>query len=121
MSDGSDEKLLAPPPALISRNPLRWFAFFGPGAIVASVNIGSGEIFFPSRNGAVFGYRVLWVLLLIAVLKWVLAYTSMRHMVLTGAHPCERWNSLLGPRVRVDRNRTTAPKSGHSGRPRNVE
>ena len=98
MSSSSDVRLLLPPPALISRNPLRWFAFFGPGAIVASVNIGSGEIFFPSRNGAIFGYRVLWVLLLIALLKWILAYTSMRHMILSGGHPCERWNSIPGPR-----------------------
>ncbi len=72
--------------------------FFGPGAIVASVNIGSGEILFPSRSGAIFGYRVLWVLLLIAVLKWVLVYTSMRHMIVSGGHPCERWTSIPGPR-----------------------
>ena len=72
-------------------------AFFGPGAIIASVNIGSGEIFFPSRTGSVFGYRILWVLLLIALLKWILVYTSMRHMILTGVHPCQRWSSIPGP------------------------
>lgn len=32
-----------PPAALWSRNPLAWFRFFGPGAIVASVTVGSGE------------------------------------------------------------------------------
>ena len=98
MSVDPGVQLFSPPTALISRNPLRWFAFFGSEAIVASVNIGSGEIFFPSRNGAVFGYRVLWVLLLVAILKWVLVYTSMRHMILSGGHPCERWSSLPGPR-----------------------
>ena len=98
MSDHSDARLVTPPAALIRRNPVRWLAFFGPGAIVASVNIGSGEIFFPSRNGAIFGYRVLWVLLLIAILKWILVYTSVRHMILSGGHPCERWKSIPGPR-----------------------
>ena len=97
MSEESNTGFPPPPPSLLSRSPLRWFAFFGPGAIIASVNIGSGEIFFPSRTGSVFGYRILWVLLLIALLKWVLVYTSMRHMILTGGHPCRRWSSIPGP------------------------
>ena len=97
MATDRDSQILPPPPALLSRNPFQWLAFFGPGAIIASVNIGSGEIFFPSRNGAVFGYKVLWVLLLIAILKWVLVYTSMRHMILSGGHPCHRWTSIPGP------------------------
>lgn len=50
-----------PPAALWSRNPLAWFRFFGPGAIVASVTVGSGEIVFPSRGGALFGYQLLWI------------------------------------------------------------
>jgi len=91
------DQLLAPPQALLSRNPLKWLKFFGPGAIVASVTIGSGEIFFSSRGGAIFGYRILWVLLAVALLKWVLAYSSMRHMILSGGHPFDRWSSLPGP------------------------
>jgi hypothetical protein len=92
-----EEQLHAPPRALLSANPLKWFRFFGPGAIVASVTIGSGEVFFSSRGGAIFGYRILWVLLGVALLKWVLAYCSMRHMILSGGHPFDRWNSLPGP------------------------
>ncbi len=42
-----------------------WARFFGPGAVIASVNVGSGEVLFPARSGA---------------------------------HPCERWNFLPGPR-----------------------
>lgn len=96
--DSPIQELMAPPRALICRNPLMWFRFFGPGAVMASLHIGTGEILFPSRSGAIFGYRILWVFLFVAVLKWVLAYTSMRHMVLSGAHPCERWTFLPGPR-----------------------
>ena len=33
-------------------------AFFGPGAIVASLTIGSGETVFATRVGAVFGYAM---------------------------------------------------------------
>ena len=87
-----------PPAALWSRNPLAWFRFFGPGAIVASVTVGSGEIVFPSRGGALFGYQLLWIFPAVALLKWGMAYASMRHMILSGAHPFQRWTHLPGPR-----------------------
>ena len=54
-----ETRITDPPAALRSRNPLAWFRFFGPGAIVASVTVGSGEIVFPSRGGALFGYQLL--------------------------------------------------------------
>jgi hypothetical protein len=87
-----------PPPALLSRNPLAWFSIFGPGAVIASLTIGSGELIFSSRAGAIFGYRLLWFFLLVLVLKWVLVYSTARHMVLTGAHPFHRWMEMPGPR-----------------------
>src|SRR6266508_7037007 len=86
------------PLALQSRNPLAWMTFFGPGAVIASLTIGAGELIFSSRAGALFGYRLLWFFLLVLVLKWVLVYATARHMVLTGAHPMQRWMDLPGPR-----------------------
>lgn len=80
-------ELITPPESLLSKNPLRWLKFFGPGAIIASCTIGSGEVLFSSRGGAVFGYNILWVFILASFLKWVLCYCSMRHMILSGAHP----------------------------------
>jgi len=91
-------EMLPPPPALFSRNPLSWIRFFGPGAILASVNIGSGELVFPARGGAMFGYGLIWIFPLVALLKWGMAYYAIRHMVLSGAHPLERWSRLPGPR-----------------------
>jgi hypothetical protein len=87
-----------PPPSLLSSNPLRWLAVFGPGAIIASLTIGVGELVFSSRGGAIFGYRLLCYLVVVLALKWVLVYASARHIVLTGAHPFQRWMSLPGPR-----------------------
>ena len=81
----------------MTRNPIQWLRFFGPGAIIASVTIGSGELVFPARGGSMFGYNLLWVFLWCGFLKWILAYCSMRHMILSGAHPFERWNRLPGP------------------------
>ncbi len=93
-----NEQVLEPPRALISRNPVGWIRYFGPGAILASVTVGSGEVVFPSRGGSLFSYNVLWVILFFATLKWVMAYTSIRHMILSGAHPLERWRLFPGPK-----------------------
>lgn len=90
--------LLVPPKALLSRNPLQWIRYFGPGAILASVTIGSGELVFPSRGGAMFGYNLLWIFFWGGLLKWCLCYSSMRHMILSGGHPMQRWSFLPGPR-----------------------
>jgi hypothetical protein len=86
------------PPALLSANPLRWLAIFGPGAVIASLTIGVGELVFSSRGGAIFGYRLLWYFVLVLLLKWALVFASARHIVLTGAHPFQRAMDLPGPR-----------------------
>ncbi|MDG2383695.1 MAG: Nramp family divalent metal transporter [Pirellulaceae bacterium] len=87
------------PPALLSWNPLRWLSIFGPGAIIASLTIGTGELIFSSRGGALFGYRILFLFVVISIFKWVLVFSTARHMVLTGVHPLRRWLELsIGPR-----------------------
>jgi len=85
-------------PALLARNPLKWFSIFGPGAIIASLTIGTGELIFSTRGGALFGYRVLFLFVLISFLKWGLVLATSRHMVLTGVHPYKRMLDLPGPR-----------------------
>src|SRR5438874_552206 len=86
------------PLALRSNNPLAWLTIFGPGAVIASLTIGSGELIFSSRGGALFGYPLLWFFLVVLLLKWVLVYVAARHIVLSGAHPFQRWMDLPGPR-----------------------
>ncbi|SCK53830.1 Nramp family divalent metal transporter [Streptomyces sp. WMMB 322] len=73
--------------------------FFGPGAIIASLTIGSGESILASREGAVFGYTVLWAVVVGTVAKGALVYASNRHITLTGEHPMMRLAKVLpGPR-----------------------
>lgn len=73
--------------------------FMGPGLILASASIGSGEVFFSSRGGATFGYTMIWAFLLSVVLKGMAVYSGARYMVLTGEHPANRWALLIpGPR-----------------------
>jgi len=82
----------------LPRRPLDWLKVFGPGAIIASLTIGTGELIFSSRGGAIFGYRILFLFIVISLLKWALVVASSRHMVLTGVHPYRRMLDLPGPR-----------------------
>jgi Mn2+/Fe2+ NRAMP family transporter len=95
-------KLDYPPlsPAL-SGGWLRLLRVFGPGAIIASVTVGTGETIFAPRVGAIFGYAMLWVVALTVACKAVQVYTGARYLVLTGEHPMEAWARLPGPRAWV--------------------
>jgi hypothetical protein len=85
------------PATLFRRWQLRLLSI-GPGAIIASLTIGTGELIFSARAGVLFGYSILWVFLLLLALKGVMVYTLARHLVLTGVHPLARWMELPGPR-----------------------
>jgi hypothetical protein len=95
------EAIKAPPlsPELKSKKLWNMFRFFGPGAIMASLTIGSGETFFASRGGAVFSYAILWTFVLGCFFKWVQCYTAMRYLTITGEHPIDRWAHFPGPRA----------------------
>jgi Mn2+/Fe2+ NRAMP family transporter len=95
---------LALPPApdgLAGRrpSPATVLKFFGPGAVIASLTIGSGESILASREGAVFGYAVLWALIAAVIAKGAIVYQSNRYIVLTGEHPMTRFARVFpGPR-----------------------
>jgi hypothetical protein len=86
------------PGDLRSRNVLRYLRFYGPGAILASVTIGTGETVLAARGGALFGYTILWCLTLGALFKGVQTYAGLRFLTLTGFHPVRFWARLRGPR-----------------------
>lgn len=100
----SAEQRLSLPPApdgLLGRRPTASsiLKFFGPGAVIASLTIGSGESILASREGAVFGYAVLWALVAAVVAKGAIVYASNRYIVLTGEHPMTRFARVFpGPR-----------------------
>jgi hypothetical protein len=75
-----------------------WVRALGPGAIVASLTIGTGELVFSTRAGALFGYRVLGLFVAVLLLKWALVFASARHWVWSDVHPLRRWVELPGPR-----------------------
>jgi Mn2+/Fe2+ NRAMP family transporter len=74
-------------------------AFFGPGAIIASLTIGSGETVFATRVGAVFGYAVLWTAFITLIAKGALIYAANHYITVTGEHPMSRFARIFpGPR-----------------------
>lgn len=86
------------PSELSGRISWRALKYFGAGAIIASVTIGSGETLFASRGGAIFGYALLWCFIGGAVMKGIQVYGAARYMTLTGEHPMMHWGLLPGPR-----------------------
>ena len=73
------------------------FVFLGPGIVIASVTIGSGELVLASRSGAVFGNQLLWCFVLAGAFKCVQVYGAARHITLTGEHPLTYWSNFPGP------------------------
>ena len=92
MCDSPPVLLFPDPPAALRHPRVRHLAgSLGPGIIIASVTIGSGELVFASRNGAIFGYGLLWCFLYAGVFKAIQVYTAARHITLTGEHPLAGW------------------------------
>lgn len=87
-----------PPSREISGGWLALVKVFGPGAIIASVTVGTGETIFAPRMGAIFGYAMFWAVLFAVITKGLLVYGGMRHLVLTGEHPMAAWARFPGPR-----------------------
>jgi Mn2+/Fe2+ NRAMP family transporter len=85
-------------PPEFSSGWMRLVRVFGPGAVIASVTVGTGETIFSPRLGAIFNYQVLWIIVAAVICKAVLVYSGGRHLVLTGQHPMQAWAGLPGPR-----------------------
>ena len=85
------------PASMMGRGPGRLLRMMGPGLIIASVTIGSGELVLASRGGALFSYGMLWCFFYGGLFKAVQVYTASRHFTLTGEHPLASWKCLPGP------------------------
>lgn len=81
-----------------SRNWRKLLLYFGPGAIVASMTLGSGETLFAPRGGAIFGFSIIWALVWAGLVKGIMAYSGVRYRTLTGENIMSRWAKLPGPR-----------------------
>ncbi len=99
MTENNPTKIEYPPVTEeFSGGWLRLLRVFGPGAIIASVTVGTGETIFAPRAGATFGYALFWVIVVAVLGKAVMVYAGARHLVLAGEHPLQAWARFPGPR-----------------------
>src|SRR5688572_25438302 len=74
----------------------------GPGMILASSIVGSGELIATTLLGAQEGYVLLWIIVLSCLIKPVVQGELGRYSIATGQTGLEGFNQLPGPRWRVN-------------------
>ena len=76
-----------PDPVLLEKPSLRkyikYLSFFGPGAVVASLTIGQGQLIIGPQIGAWAGFALLWLISL-SIGSYIIAYVSCRFTMLSG-------------------------------------
>lgn len=70
----------------------------GPGFIWMLSATGSGELLLTPRVGALYGYQLLWALVLAVVFKWFINREIGRYTVCTGSSIVEGFAQLPGPK-----------------------
>ena len=77
------------------------FRRIGPGLILASAIVGSGELIATTVLGAENGYTLLWLILVSCVIKVVIQNELGRYTIGTGETTLEALDRIPGPRFRV--------------------
>ncbi|MCC7363976.1 MAG: Nramp family divalent metal transporter [Dehalococcoidia bacterium] len=71
--------------------------WLGPGFLWMVSAAGSGELLFTPRIGALYGYALVWAMLLAVTLKWFINREIGRYTVCTGRTLLDGFRSLPGP------------------------
>ena len=87
------------------REPPRAFSgivrLIGPGLILASSIVGSGELIATTVLGAENGYILLWLIVMSCLVKTVVQNELGRYAIGTGKTTLEAFNEVPGPRLKV--------------------
>ena len=73
-------------------------AVLGPSVVWASEYIGSGEVILATRNGAIFGTGILWVVISGIFLKFWIGMSGARYTVCTGEGMIDMFARMPGPK-----------------------
>ena len=76
-----------------TERPPKW-RVIGPGLVVAATGVGAADLVATLVAGAKFGYTLLWVAVLGAIIKVVLVEGAGRYSLATGRTMFEGWRSL---------------------------
>lgn len=74
----------------------------GPGMILASSIVGSGELIATTTLGAEAGYTALWIIIISCLIKPVVQGELGRYSIATGQTGLEGFNLVPGPRFKVN-------------------
>ena len=77
------------------------FRRIGPGIVLASSIVGSGELIATTTLGAQVGYLALWIVLVSCAIKPAVQAELGRYTIATGATGLEGFNAVPGPRAGV--------------------
>ncbi len=77
------------------------FKLIGPGLILASSIVGSGELIATTVLGAENGYTLLWLIVLSCLIKIVVQNELGRYAIGTGETTLEAFDRVPGPRLLV--------------------
>ncbi len=91
-------------PDSVLKPPERFFPILGrigPGLILTSTIVGSGELVATTVLGAENGYTLLWLILVSCIVKIVVQNELGRYAIGTGETTLEAFDKLPGPRWRV--------------------
>ncbi len=91
-------------PEHISDPPLAFrgiVRLIGPGLILASSIVGSGELIATTVLGAENGYILLWLIILSCLVKTVVQNELGRYAIGTGKTTLEAFNEVPGPRLKI--------------------
>jgi Mn2+/Fe2+ NRAMP family transporter len=80
----------------------RILRMIGPGMILAASIVGSGELIATTTLGAKAGYVVMWLIIFSCIVKPVVQAEMGRFTIATGETGLESFNSLPGPRWKVN-------------------
>ncbi len=70
----------------------------GPAFVWCAEYIGSGEVILSTRNGAVLGTSIIWVIFTAIFLKYWIGMTGARYTVCTGEGMIDMFDRIPGPR-----------------------
>ncbi len=91
-------------PENIEDSPSTYWGIFrriGPGLILASSIVGSGELIATTVLGAENGYTLLWLIILSCFIKIIVQNELGRYAIATGETTLEAFNRIPGPRLGV--------------------
>jgi len=68
--------------------------FIGPGAVLAALAVGGGELVMNPRAGAMFGFALAWLVLMGLIFKYFITQEIGRYPIVSGGNVMDAWSRI---------------------------